>query len=85
MHPREDDRASLKNSLYLQSKLGGLVDMVVMDDCYHIVTVDRQRDLVVDRTVSFTSWLDRKSDRREVANEDGDAVQKSGATGRRVA
>ncbi len=86
MHPREDDRASLKNSLYLQSKLGGLVDMVVMDDCYHIVTVDRQRDLVVDRTVAFTSWLDRKSDRREVANEDGDAaVQQSGATGRRVA
>jgi carboxylesterase len=25
----------------------------VLDDSYHIVTVDRQRDLVVDRTAAF--------------------------------
>ncbi len=53
VHPREDDRASLRNAAYLQGALGGLVDTCVLDDSYHIVTVDRQRDLVVQRTVAF--------------------------------
>ena len=57
MHPRDDDRADISNSFYLQRHLGGLVHMTVLDDCYHIVTVDRQRDVVVERSVEFVSWL----------------------------
>jgi carboxylesterase len=53
VHPREDDRASLRNAAYLQGALGGMVETCVLDDSYHIVTVDRQRDLVVDRTAAF--------------------------------
>jgi carboxylesterase len=53
VHPRDDDRASLRNAAYLQGALGGMVDTCVLDDSYHIVTVDRQRDLVVQRTVAF--------------------------------
>ncbi len=53
LHPREDDRADLGNAFYLQRKLGGPVDMTVLDDSYHIVTIDRQRDVVADRTVGF--------------------------------
>jgi carboxylesterase len=53
VHPREDDRASLRNALYLQRSLGGTVETFVLDDSYHIVTVDRQRDLVVGRTAAF--------------------------------
>lgn len=53
VHPREDDYADLDNAWYLQRKLRGMVDMVVLDDSYHIVTVDRQRHVVVDRTTSF--------------------------------
>src|SRR5262249_39701396 len=53
VHPREDDRASLRNAAHLQQALGGLVDTLVLDDSYHIVTVDRQRDLVVQRTAAF--------------------------------
>ena len=53
VHPREDDYADLNNAWYLQRHLKGLVDMVVLDDSYHIVTVDRQRHLVVDRTAVF--------------------------------
>jgi carboxylesterase len=30
-----------------------MVETCVLDDSYHIVTVDRQRDLVVERTVAF--------------------------------
>jgi carboxylesterase len=60
LHPREDDRADINNSFYLQRKLGGPVEMTVLDDCYHIVTIDKQRDVVAERTVDFTSRLAAK-------------------------
>ena len=53
LHPRHDDIADIDNAYYLQRKLGGLVDMVVLDDSYHIITLDRQRMVVVDRSVEF--------------------------------
>jgi carboxylesterase len=59
IHPREDDRASFRaNAVYLQERLGGLVDTLVLDDSYHVITVDRQRDLVMNKTVQFTGWLE---------------------------
>ena len=61
VHPREDDRASLRNLEYLQANLGGLGETVVLDDSYHIVTLDRQRQLVVDRTLQFVAQLGGKS------------------------
>jgi carboxylesterase len=57
VHPREDDRASLRNLHYLQTNLAGLVEAVVLDDSYHVVTLDRQRQLVVTRTLEFMSQL----------------------------
>jgi carboxylesterase len=67
MHPRNDDIASIDNALYLQCRLGGLVDMVVMDDSYHIITLDRQRHLVVERSLTFASALEKESARRATA------------------
>jgi carboxylesterase len=64
MHPRDDDIASFGNALYLQRKLGGLVDVVVMDDSYHIITLDRQRHLVVERSLTFASALEKEAIRR---------------------
>jgi carboxylesterase len=59
VHPREDDRASLRNLDYLQTNLAGLVETVVLDDSYHVVTLDRQRQLVVSRTLDFVSQLQK--------------------------
>ncbi len=53
VHPRNDDIADLDNAFHLQRHLGGPVDMLVLDDSYHIVTLDRQRNLVVERSVEF--------------------------------
>ena len=50
---REDDIASLRNAQYLQRHLGGLVETLILDDSYHLVTVDQQRHVVNDRVVSF--------------------------------
>ena len=57
VHPREDDRASLRNLEFLQVNLRGPTEAVVLDDSYHIVTIDRQHRLVVDRTLEFISRM----------------------------
>ncbi|MFM9940272.1 MAG: alpha/beta hydrolase [Hyphomicrobiaceae bacterium] len=57
IHPRHDDIADLDNAMYLQRHLGGMVDMVVLDDSYHIVTLDKQRNVVIDKTVAFAQGL----------------------------
>jgi carboxylesterase len=58
VHPRNDDMASLKNTQYLQANLGGLVDTLVLDDSFHMVTLDQQRHLVAERTERFVAWLE---------------------------
>lgn len=54
-HARNDDVASLKNALFLQRHLGGPVECLVLEDSYHLVTLDRQRHLVTDRVAGFIS------------------------------
>jgi carboxylesterase len=61
VHPRQDDRASLGNAAYLQSALPGLVETCVLDDSYHVITIDRQRDIVIDRTAAFAKRLQDRS------------------------
>ncbi len=56
-HPRFDDRSQLGASELLQLRLGGIVDLVVLEDSYHLVTLDRQRDLVLQRVVAFGGAL----------------------------
>ena len=57
IHAREDDVAALSNAVYIQRHLGGMVDTVVLDDCYHLVTIDRQNDVVSERSVGFARRL----------------------------
>jgi carboxylesterase len=66
-HPRHDDQSDISNTMQLQRKLGGLVDTVVLDDSYHMVTLDRQRTLVVDRSVEYGTWLMSQLKPRTVA------------------
>jgi len=54
---REDDIASLSNAHYLQRHLGGLVETLILNDSYHLVTIDRQRMLVSDRVRTFVKTL----------------------------
>lgn len=57
LHPREDCLADLNNAFHLQRNLGGRCELLVLDDSYHLVTIDRQRQLVVDTTVRFLKAL----------------------------
>ncbi len=55
LHPLDDDYAALSNATYLRDGLSGPVELVVLNDCYHIITVDRQRHLVVDAIAQFAN------------------------------
>jgi carboxylesterase len=57
VHAREDDIAGLSNAHYLQRHLGGLVDTVILNDSYHLVTIDKQRTIVTDRVKTFLNSL----------------------------
>ena len=54
-HSRQDDQANISNAWKAVSRMQGRVDFVVLDDSYHLVTLDRQRTLVVERTLEFVS------------------------------
>jgi carboxylesterase len=66
---REDDLSSLANTVYLQRHLGGLVDTLILNDSYHIVTVDRQRDLLIDATFVFASLLAERIKLQQTSDE----------------
>lgn len=68
---REDDLSSVRNTEYLQRNLGGIVDTLTLNDSYHIVTVDRQRDLLIDSTVVYATLL---AERIQLENAGEDSV-----------
>jgi len=62
-HPRNDDQSDLSNAMLLQRKLAGIVETVVLDDCYHMVTLDRQRPVVMERVKEFAERLTTRLDK----------------------
>jgi carboxylesterase len=76
VHPRNDDMASLRNAQYLQTHMGGLVDCLVLDNSYHIVTLDQQRHLVADRSVAFVAVLEAAVQARKPARPAAQAKPK---------
>lgn len=67
VHPLEDDYAGLSNATWLRDTLAGDVDMLVLDDSYHIVTIDRQRHLVVEAIDRFVRQVTGEGAERETA------------------
>ena len=57
LHSQEDDYAGLDNAVYLKGELAGKVDLVVLDDSYHMVTLDKQRHVVVESTRAFVARI----------------------------
>jgi len=74
VHPRDDDRASLRNLHYLQRHLAGATETVVLNDSYHLVTLDRQRQMVVARTVEFAARLQQAIFQRLAADDLDDLI-----------
>jgi carboxylesterase len=57
IHSREDDYAALDNATYLQGEMKAPVELVVLQDSYHMVTLDKERHIVVERTKAFVDAI----------------------------
>jgi carboxylesterase len=54
LHSKEDDLTSLKNPDYVEAKIGSkTVRKIILDDSYHMMTIDNQRDRVAEETIKF--------------------------------
>ncbi|MES2024931.1 MAG: alpha/beta fold hydrolase [Pseudomonadota bacterium] len=54
VHATEDDVASLqKNAMLVQNSVKGPVQTLWLQDSYHMVTIDRERRLVIERACDF--------------------------------
>lgn len=62
VHATEDDIASLeKNALLVKNKVSGPVQTLWLEDSYHMVTIDRERRLVIQRACDFIAQTLSKS------------------------
>jgi len=54
LHSREDDLTSTKNPDYVEKNIGTkIVRKIILDDSYHMMTIDNQKDRVAEETITF--------------------------------
>lgn len=53
VHGREDDLSDISNSHYVQRHYGGETVLLQLEESYHLVTVDQERQRVADATAHF--------------------------------
>jgi carboxylesterase len=54
LHSKEDDLTSTKNADYVEERIGALkVKKVILDNCYHMMTIDNQKDTVAEEMTKF--------------------------------
>lgn len=56
-HATEDDVADARNARLVAAKVSGPVDMLWLKDSYHMITLDRDRRLLVARTADFFTHI----------------------------
>ena len=52
-HASEDDVASTRNAALVQRSVNAPTELLLLDDSYHMITIDKQRRLLVDRSAAF--------------------------------
>ena len=52
-HATEDDIASVENARLVERGVSGPVEMLLLEDSYHMITIDRERRLLIDRSADF--------------------------------
>ena len=61
MHAREDDIASLRSADFVEAHISSVcVKKIILENSYHIITMDHDKDVVVKETLDFVgnSMLD---------------------------
>jgi carboxylesterase len=52
-HAVEDDIASVANARLVEEGVSGPVEMLMLEDSYHMITIDRERRLLTERSAEF--------------------------------
>jgi carboxylesterase len=58
LHAREDDITSIRNAGYIAARLGGRVEKVLLENSYHMITIDQERDLVAEHSIAFMQRIE---------------------------
>lgn len=74
IHARNDDIAHLRNSVYVRKHLGGVSELLLLDNSYHMITVDQERNTVCDATAVYFHTLLGEAEREELARHAREAV-----------
>lgn len=54
IHAKEDDMTSLKNARYVYGNISSpKKSLIVLDDSYHMITIDKEKDKVIEEAVRF--------------------------------
>jgi carboxylesterase len=56
-HATEDDVASVENAYLVARSVSGPVDMLLLEDSYHMITIDRERRTLIHRSAEFFSRI----------------------------
>ena len=65
LHARDDDMSAPGNAFKLRALLGDKANVHLLDDCYHMIHVDRSREVVASLTGDFFSVTDAALAERE--------------------
>ena len=58
LHAREDDMTSLKNARFVLTNIGSLdKSLVILEDSYHMITIDQEKDKVAQEIINFLKKL----------------------------
>ena len=60
VHATQDDIASLRNVEVARKGVSGSFETLLLDDSYHMVTVDKQRELLIARSARFFSDIAKR-------------------------
>lgn len=53
VHAREDDVTDISNSRYVERHYGGKTEFIQLEESYHLVTIDQERQRVAEATARF--------------------------------
>jgi carboxylesterase len=58
IHPRDDDTASARNSQLIHDRISSAKKrLVILEDSYHVITADQEREKVAREMVEFLNQL----------------------------
>lgn len=56
LHAREDDTSSLRSAELVEQKVASsIIRKVILENSYHMITLDNDKDIVVDETLNFVA------------------------------